>query len=436
MPLICILGFLGLLGFVSKRNMNPARERMSVFLFSWLLLGWISISTQHTPSLRYLTALIFPLLYFAKDPIVKLLRGSVLSWSLPKGTVPRILYAALLLLGLYQLLSLASVPIIRSLRQTNWGTGIVDAFIADGGYFGKVLFSFIGSIGLLLLLVILAFLWKGKKTVRIQLTSTQGRILAGGVLGSILLIQMGQWGIWKRSASHYMRDASIDLADCLGEDARLMGPYAPALGLDNRLPTIPFLGRYEYENAFFEYGITHMVIVVSTEKTIIKESYPEIYSGWSFIASYPLRMKYAGRIRIYRLPSELGGRKIHEYELSLFELAVEKARENEWGDAVDLLREHTRIKPGNADGHYSLGVALLRSGMLEESSESILQAIDIREERFLYHYKLGEVYSDMGNREEAIVQLQRALELNPDEETIQQAMNAVSAGSHFRSQEE
>lgn len=428
MPVVISLALVGLLGLLGKGRAGLRKENPITILFLfWLILGWISISTQSTPSPRYLLALLFPLLFFASRPLESLFHEQKVRWPLPRE--PLAMGASLLVIffAIYQPLSMAGKPILAALRDSESGYPIFMLFVRNDDYFGKVVFAQVFSCIVTAILALFAWQYsKRKRSIVLPWKPRQMRALAAALLGSILLIQFGQWGAWKTGQTHYLRDASRDIEESLGPGAKLIGPYAPALGLDNRLPAYPFLGRYEYARAFEELEPTHMVIVMRLEQAAIEERYPDIVDDWSFVATYPIRMKYANKILIYRLPRKTTGVETGTYQPSSFEMAVEAMANGEWEGAHELLRQFLAEKPTSADGNYLFGVSLFKLGRLEEAIPPIQRALELRPGRPFYHFRLGEYFARSGRRELALAELRTAHELDPSDAVILETLNQMT----------
>ncbi|MGD1020951.1 MAG: tetratricopeptide repeat protein, partial [Verrucomicrobiia bacterium] len=73
-----------------------------------------------------------------------------------------------------------------------------------------------------------------------------------------------------------------------------------------------------------------------------------------------------------------------------------------------------RMKPDFADGHYSLGDALMREGKNEEAIAQFEQALRIKPDFAEAHSDLGVVLAQTGKIEEAIAQFEQALRIKPD----------------------
>jgi len=430
-PIPCSLGFVGFAALLAKGRAGWREEKPAIVLLAlWVVMGWIALSLIRMPAPRYLTALHFPLLGLAAMTLGALARGGTLAWKMPRSVGGRIVFAALLFFALYQPLSAVGTPILQVLRNSAWGIGIYGLFVRREQFSELVFFCSVLS-AILTLLLLAGLFWRGaEKPWRASFSPRTGRRLALALVLLTLAVNANNWVAWAANRTYYLRDASRDLADWLPPGARLMGSYAPTLGLDNRLPVYAYFGEIGETDVFRKHGISHVVIVSQGDHAEIKEKYPEIFAKWDMVLSYPLRCRYSDTMGIFRLPEEVDGARIHSCEVSLFERAVEVASQMKWAEALALLQEFTQEKPGNADGHYLVGFMYNELGRREEAVRSIRKAIDIRPQRPYYYYKLGEIYADLGQPVEAKRLLEIANRLNPRDRDVKEALDGLQPRGH------
>lgn len=414
MPVLFVLAMTGLLGVISKTTSALRKEPPFVFLMLvWLVLGWATIATQHTPSPRYLLALLPPMIYFASRPLIGLLNDEKPAWSLPRE--PRAMYASAFLLYFFVYQALAVTRIVNRAApglDPLYVTLILQA--AALPVFGALLFA-------------VSMKSRKKRTLKLDWTPGRRRALAGTLVIAFLLIHGGRWASWKMSNTHYMRDASIDIGSSLGEGAALIGPYAPTIGLDNALPAYPFLGRYEHPGLLYELQPTHMVIVTPFEQAAIEERYPSLASAWTFAGLYPIRMPYADKIVIYRLPQTLDGKRLNEYKPSALEHAVDAIRVEAWDTALPFLEQFLDQHPDHAEGIYLLAVCRFGLSELDAAISLAERAVVLRPERPLYHFRLGDYYARAGQKDHALRELETTCRLDPDDQVFRRARDTMRA---------
>ncbi|MBN1826790.1 MAG: tetratricopeptide repeat protein [Candidatus Eisenbacteria bacterium] len=426
MPAAALLGFFGLVGLLSRgRRFLTEEPPATVFLFLWLVTGWFAIALVKLPAPRYLSALAFPILFFAVSALERLWEGRPIVWKHPRSLLGGLLTAGLVLFLFYQPLAAFGTLTLEKLRNSSWGIGVYEFFIQRERYDELALFCLAEALVLLVLAYGLFSLRGMNRPVRFPLNRKRGRIVAG-VLGAILLfLNIGNWVYWAETRTHLVRDASRDLGDWLGPNARLMGSYAPTLGLDNTIRVFPYFGGLGDKDVFRKYGVTHVVVVSQGDHGIVKNDYPSIFDAWSMVLSYPLMSKYSDTMGIFRLPSEVDGARVNDYEPSLFERAVDVAKESRWEDALALLQRFREEKPDNADGYYLIGFMYNELGGTEQAEAAIAHAIDLRPERPGYALKLGEIYARMGRVAEARAWMERAYFMNPRDQAVLAALQSL-----------
>jgi tetratricopeptide (TPR) repeat protein len=89
-------------------------------------------------------------------------------------------------------------------------------------------------------------------------------------------------------------------------------------------------------------------------------------------------------------------------------------------NALSVLNEVVRIAPQDARAHCELADIYINRGLLEEGIAELRILADIylrdnrREEASDVIQRIGNIYAEMGNSEEALINLRRAVDLNPD----------------------
>ncbi len=253
MPLVTLLGFLGLVGFFSKGRSVLREEPPPVLLLAlWMVVGWFVLSAVRLPAPRYLSVLVYPLVYFACRPIVALAEGKKIVWRFPRSRHGMLLFVLFLFFAIYQPIASHGGTITEFLRNSSWGVGIHDFFIQKSRYSELVLFSAAQAVLLLALLLVVIAARGTEKPIPIRGSGKRGRTIAGVLVLFIVVTHLWNWIYWTRNETTQMRDASRDLTDWIGPGAKLMGSYAPTLGLDNDLSVYPYFGGLEEMRPSFE----------------------------------------------------------------------------------------------------------------------------------------------------------------------------------------
>jgi len=83
-------------------------------------------------------------------------------------------------------------------------------------------------------------------------------------------------------------------------------------------------------------------------------------------------------------------------------------------EAVDVLKEAIRLKPGFADAYYYRGAAYEKLGKYKEAAKSYREAIRSKSDFADAHFSLGVVYGKLGMYKEALEVLKKAVKIEPD----------------------
>lgn len=401
-----------------------AVDPITLLLLIWIITGWLFFAAVKLPAPRYLVAIAFPFLYFALRPVLHLLNGESIRWEVPRGA-GRIVLGAIVFFLLYQPMISWGLPIVRFLRESGWGKGIYDFFIRTNAYRELVVFSLAATA---VLFVILAALFQvvGFHRIQIKTTAARGKIIAFLLIGLSFVWNFGNYTYWAGFRTHYLRDASHDLAEWIGPGARIMGSFAPTIGIDNEIPVFPYFGGLGDEDIFAKYGITHVVIASQGDHAFIKDNYPDVFEGLHKVVAYPLLSRYTSVMAIHRLPHRTSsGAVIHEYEPTTFESAVATATEGNWTGALDNLNEFAKAAPGHADAYYLAGFMYNQLGEDDQAERAYLRAISLRPERPRYYEMLGKLYQSMGRGAEARSYLEVAYRLNPRDMLMQEELERL-----------
>lgn len=419
MPVLTALAILGLFGTLrAGKNLFQGEHRITSFLVLWLSIGWIALAAVRLPAPRYLTALAFPMLFFALRPIFALLEGKPLSWNFPRSWREMAAGIAALIFIIYQPFIHTGMKTVQFLKSQSWGKGIHDFFIGDDAYAELVIFCAAETLIVVAVVLIVLFLIRPKQ-IRLSITAASGTIIAVILILGSLSFNVGKYWQWTMFRSHYLRDASRDMTEWLGPDARLMGSFAPALGLDNTFSVFPYFGGLGDEDVLRKYGITHVIVSSKGDFDFLQKNYPSAHEGKEKVLAYPVKSRYTSVMAIYRLPKVLDGQVVHSYEPTLFERAVQTATGGEWAEALTQLREYLRDFPENADAHYLVGFMYNQMGEKTRAADSFRKAIDLRGERPRYYEELAKVYRSLGRTSEAIQLMEHAYRLNPRDKLVQ-----------------
>jgi tetratricopeptide (TPR) repeat protein len=99
----------------------------------------------------------------------------------------------------------------------------------------------------------------------------------------------------------------------------------------------------------------------------------------------------------------------------------------------DAEREYLRalkLDPGSVGALYGLGCVAYKTKRFPQARDHLNKALAVDEKHSLSHRMLGIVYADLGDRAQAIVHLERAIELDPrvrEEKSVMSRLNKLKS---------
>jgi tetratricopeptide (TPR) repeat protein len=100
-------------------------------------------------------------------------------------------------------------------------------------------------------------------------------------------------------------------------------------------------------------------------------------------------------------------------------------REKKYADATMLFEAYTTQKPGNAWGHYMLGLSAWKSGDLTKSESAFETSLRIDPKHVKSYVNLSRVLIEQKRYDDAIVKLTKAGEIDPESPTVPRLMARV-----------
>jgi curved DNA-binding protein CbpA len=112
------------------------------------------------------------------------------------------------------------------------------------------------------------------------------------------------------------------------------------------------------------------------------------------------------------------------------EIAFKQGQEAEemqdYSKAIRLYGEALKINPENPQGLYRLAkVVLEQQHNYERARVLVLKAIDLKKGNADFHFLLGQAYQGLGQKQPAIIQMEKALELNPKHKQAAKELRAL-----------
>jgi tetratricopeptide (TPR) repeat protein len=94
-------------------------------------------------------------------------------------------------------------------------------------------------------------------------------------------------------------------------------------------------------------------------------------------------------------------------------------------DGEELLRKGVSVVADNPDLHHALGLLLVRQKRMQESIEQLRRAAELAPDRSRYAYVYALALQSLGEAEQAVRVLEQALERNPDNREIREALSGL-----------
>lgn len=116
----------------------------------------------------------------------------------------------------------------------------------------------------------------------------------------------------------------------------------------------------------------------------------------------------------------------------LFEQGVALHRDRRFEEAIQAYQEAIRIDPMYDSAYINMGLALIQLGQLNSAVPIFQQVLTLpdREEEpasnhTLAHYNLAIIFNRQGRTQEALSEVQQALDITPDFEQAQQLLEQI-----------
>lgn len=404
MPFLFVLSLLFLLGyffriFRAKRIFENLKScpKLGVFFALWLVVGIMALMPWNYRPLRYQILIIPPLcalaafclLDFLNPPEVrKKIKSSVLFW-------------------------IFSIPIASFL-----------IFHTTSSFF-KILGK-TANLNLIMILSVclsLPFTYVFYVVKRRRPSSVMWRyrkIMVVIVVFLILLLNGGQFLTFAQNVQYSFVHASKDLAQILGSEALISGPYSQTLTSDNKLGYVwhMFVTTTMDPDLFRKYPITHLAMEAKGgQREQAFRDYPEIMNSAQPVATYYIRNF---PVEILRVAESSGNPKTRDYRLSDFEKAELLLNKGQIDSALVMVNRFVAQHPQNLSGYVTLAEIWYVRKDLEKAASFLTKAARFDPTNFSTHQLLGLVYLDLYNQKGddtykllVIKEWERALELFP-----------------------
>ncbi len=103
-----------------------------------------------------------------------------------------------------------------------------------------------------------------------------------------------------------------------------------------------------------------------------------------------------------------------KYDESYRDIHLDKARSQDWNNALDGYAALHKAHPFHSSGHYNLGFIHMELGLYDVAANNFSDAIYSNSEFFEAYYSRGNCFETLGNIAQAESDYKRAIEINPE----------------------
>jgi hypothetical protein len=246
-------------------------------------------------------------------------------------------------------------------------------------------------------------------------------------LALALAIGVAQYGWWATHRTRFIEDVKSSFPSMIGEETVLLGPMAPLLTQDTRHRVHPYFGPPGDADLLSRYGITHVVICGQGDADQLEERFPGLLDETEVVQVWPVSTLFSSTLEIRRLPAAFGGRTVHAYRPTPWELGASEAGRQNWREALQRFDDYRRA--GGADIPELLSLESVCWFKLEDyaRAEALLhEAIRLRPLDPLNWQNLGVLHLRRGERAEALAALMTALRLNRDNRELEKMITELA----------
>lgn len=389
-PFAVLLAALGVFLFARRWVPCGGERRFDRLVHGAIWLGVVPFVIAGYSPLRYLTVLTPLLVYAAVGAIVTM---SHRGWGRARGDASR---------SLRILSAVPAVGVIALALQSAWSSALPWTSVLIAATFTAVAIAYVA---------------RGRHAAR---PAGRPDHRCAWQLGWIALVVLGAaprlLDQWERR-DHSLARAQSEIASILLPSAKLLGPYAHALTVENTLEaeqiTRLAFGDGKLRRELERRGATHLVSHVDDEGPL-----RAVFSRAGLPLEPVERFHVRGRrVDLYRIP-------LGTHPRSAFEEAVRALEQDEEGAAVAILIELVRRQP-SAAAWGRLGRAWARVGRVESAQKCYEEALRLDPGRLDAHLGLVEVFGNRGETEKALEHLERATEIEPLNEHLRERSRAL-----------
>jgi hypothetical protein len=279
--------------------------------------------------------------------------------------------------------------------------------------------------------VYIVVLWSPEITARLGrptsvLSGPALRTLGQGLVGVSIAFGLWQWGWWATHRTTFLEDVKASLPALVGEEAVLMGPLAPLLAQDTDHRVLPYFGPPGRDDLLAEYGVTHVVVSGTGDADDLDQRFPGLLDESAVVQVWPVRTLFASTLEVRRLPQEFAGRRLHDYEPTLFELGAEETLAEHWEAALEWFEAHRQAGGVETPELLSLeSVCWFKLGDYDRAKALLERVVAQRPLDPLNYQSLGVLALRDGDRAGALELLMKAWRLDPGNQELEKTVREL-----------
>jgi tetratricopeptide (TPR) repeat protein len=229
---------------------------------------------------------------------------------------------------------------------------------------------------------------------------------------------------WAFNPHYTLSATSRTLGEILDSSARLAGPYAHPLTLENDLDKVYMTffrpGQQPPCERCMKYKATHFIIDTKSGLGYVHEYYPETFECLEWIETFFVR---GTAVELYAYTGA------EEYDPTGYERARKLIAAGEFEEAEEILSQFIEEHPDAAPPLTSLALSRLRLNDLVGAEEALERALAIDPDYMMAHWGMGQVMEIKGDRIGALRHYYHALELNPRSERTREKIKILTIGN-------
>ncbi len=429
LPVVSILTYTYILIFIkdtmAKRlNFKDGADVMKVVFLALFVLGaLLTILFKYAPT-RYFLFLLPPMFILAGLTISRFIEPKE-RVNLGHG------YYIILIIWLVFLIFKVLLSVLFYFIK-NYSTFVLGFGLSEvaAGMFGAIInffgsFYLLLSFSLILSVLIMAAIFlidraAERKKKKYLIRSGVRVVLAASIFILFFYFQAKMYVNWAKNPRYTLSKTSQALGVILSPDARLSGPYAHPLTMENNLDRLYMTFFRPNETPpcerFENWGATHLIIDTRNGLGYIQAYYPDTFDCLNLIETFYIR---GNAVDLYSFVGAEG------YIPTDYERARLLMASGDFVSAEKLLLEFIKESPGVAFPYVSLARCLMGLGDIAGAEEALIEALKIDPDNMMAHWGMGQVYELKGDLNGALSHYTEALALYPESNRIKEKIEEI-----------